>query len=64
MQIALARKIPGAKIMALAVDGREMVLRHAFAHRDCPKLIATLHRIRDCGEINETLWRPAQKGEA
>lgn len=57
------RKIPGAKIMALTSDGRELVLKHKFQHRDDPALFRALDRMREAGSINETLWRPAIKGE-
>ena len=62
-KISLARKIPGAKIMAVTADGRDVVLKHRFAHRDDAKLVATLSKIRDAGAINMAHWRPAKAGE-
>lgn len=63
MEIRLAKKIPGAKILAETVTGKMLVMRHVFAHRDDPRLVATLARIRAAGAIDPTHWRPAGAGE-
>jgi hypothetical protein len=61
--IQMAKKIPGSKIAAFTAEGREFVLNHTFAHRDDPKLLATLNKIREAGSINLNHWRPARRGE-
>lgn len=63
MKISMARKIPGAKIMALGEDGKEYVLNHRFSHRDDPKIFDTLDRVRDRRVIDLNHWRPARSGE-
>lgn len=63
MRIVLARKVPGAKIMAETEDGQVMILVHRFAHRDDVKLITTIAAIRARGSINPTLWRAAKTTE-
>lgn len=61
--VELARKVPGAKIACVTSDGRDLVLKHKFQHRDCAALIKTLHAIRAAGAINESFWRKPYKGE-
>jgi hypothetical protein len=65
---ATAIKIDGARkvgntITAYTFAGGRFILKHRFAHRDCPKLGQTLRAIRERGVIDMAYWRVARKGE-
>jgi len=57
-----ARKV-GAQICAYTFTGGRFVLKHRFAHRDCPKLGETLRAVRERGQIDMKYWRVANPGE-
>lgn len=62
IQIDGARKV-GNTITAYTFTGGRYILKHRFAHRDCPVLGKTLRAIRERGTIDMTFWRVARKGE-